>query len=97
MRITTRLSNERYLDLDIDVANRICNVVSALPEITKAELQALADEYQYTIKLPISDEEIKPDKSNESLKINLAEINNWTTFDLLTMILFTTNFIITEK
>ena len=97
MRITTRLSNDRYVDINIDVANRICTFISALPDVTKKELQALADEYQYTIKLPFSKEEFKPDKSDENLEINLDEINNWTTFDVMSMILFTTNFIITEK
>lgn len=97
MRITTRLSNDRYVDIDINVADRICTFISALPDVTKEELQSLADEYQYTIKLPFSREEFKPNKSNENLEINLDEINNWTTFDVITMILFTTNFIITEK
>ena len=95
MRLNIRLDNDRYLDFKIDVADRIIQFISFVPEITREELQAIADEYSYTIYLDITDEIIKPKSKIPDYEFELLE--NFSTCDKLSVILSIVNYIISER
>lgn len=95
MRLNIRLDNDRYLDFKIDVADRIIQFISPVPEITREELQAIADEYSYTIYLNITNEIVKP--KNKILDYEFELLENFSTCDKLSVILSIVNYITTEE
>lgn len=95
MRLNIRLNDDRYLDFTINVADRIIEFISPVPEITKEELQAIADEYSYTLHLSITDETIKPKDKIPNYEYELLE--GFTTCDKLSVILSIINYVITEE
>jgi len=95
MRLTIRQLNDRYIDLDIDVANRICTCLSPIPDISKTELQQIADDYSYYFKLPITNETIIPANKIPQYKLDFQE--NISTFELICLIIVIANYIISEE
>lgn len=64
MRLTLRLTNENYIDLDVNFAKRKITFLSGVPNTELKDLMELADDYNMTFSFPISDDVINPDDNS---------------------------------
>lgn len=95
MQLTIRTKNDFYIDLNIDITNRHVIFMSPIPNISTKQLMKLADDFHWTLILPITGEEIIPD----NLKLSDKEIDdcyNITTVDALSSLLIVSNLIVSE-
>lgn len=95
MQLTIRTKDDFYIDLNIDIANRTAVFMSPIPNISAKQLMRLADDFHWTLILPITGEEIIPD----NLKLSDEEIDdcyNITTVDALASLLIVSNLIVSE-
>ena len=65
MRLTVRLEQNNYLDLEVDLNNREITFLSGIPNTELDDLMQLADEYNFTFNLPITDNIIEPDNKEK--------------------------------
>lgn len=95
MRFTVRLKNDHYVDMDIDVSNRILTLISPIPNISEEDLLELSDTYHYHIRLPITEEIINPDTD----QLNEEETKKFTpnTTSAVAAVLTFANIIIAEN
>lgn len=91
MDLTIRAQNDNYIDLSIDTVKRSVCFMSPIPDIQLTALMELCDKYQYTFILPITGEQITPDKP-----FTLEQIEELDTVDALSVILEAANIIISE-
>ena len=68
MRLTLRLQNDNYLDVNVNIEKRELTLLSPAPDITLEQLMKLSDELHYKINLYITDETITPDIDNLSFE-----------------------------
>ena len=96
MQITIRTKDDFYIDLNIDIANRIAVFMSPIPNISTKQLMKLADDFHWTLILPITGEEIIPEVSKPSDK-EIDDYYTITTIDALSNILSVSNLIVSEN
>lgn len=60
MLVTLRVSDDRYIDVDIRIQDRIIVLCNPIPDLTRNQAQYLADLFHYAIVLPITEEVINP-------------------------------------
>lgn len=96
MQLTIRTKDEFYIDLNIDIANRTVVFTSPIPNISTKQLMKLADDFHWTLVLPITGEEIIPDSSKPSDK-EIEDYYTITTIDALAAIFQVFNLIVSEN
>ena len=62
MIFTIRLQNDRNVEFQLDTTQRILYIIDPIPDISIEQLYKLADEFKYSIGLPLIDTLIHPDK-----------------------------------
>lgn len=95
MQLTIRTKDDFYIDLNIDIANRTLVFTSPIPNISTKQLMKLADDFHWTLILPITGEKIIPD----DLELSDKEIDDCytiTTVDALASLLIVSNLIVSE-
>ena len=95
MQLTIRTKNDFYIDLNIDIANRIAVFMSPIPNISTKQLMKLADDFHWTLILPITGEKIIPDNLKPSDE-EIDDCYNITTVDALASLLIVSNLIVSE-
>ena len=95
MRLTLRLQDDNYLDVDVNIEKRELTLISPVPNITAEQLCKLADQTHYTINLLITEERIRPD-SNKPDFDEIDEYYKYDTETALTLLLGFCNCIISE-
>ena len=95
MQLTIRTKDDFYIDLNIDIANRIIVFISPIPNISTKQLMKLADDFHWTLILPITGEQIIPEVSKLSDK-EIDDCYNITTVDALASLLIVSNLIVSE-
>ena len=95
MRLTIRLKNERYLDIDLDISNRVCTILSPIPDIERETLYTLSKEFRYTINLPITQTTIIPEDKTPDYEYELSE--DLDTLDIISLVFLFSNYIVTEE
>lgn len=96
MQLTIRTKDDFYIDLDVNIANRTVVFMSPIPNISTKQLMKLADDFHWTLILPITGEKIIPD----DLKPSDKEIETYytvTTTEALANILSVCNLIVSEN
>lgn len=88
MRLTLRLVNEQYLDIYIDIHERKLLFINAIPDISRNDLQELANKYYFKLYLPITEEVIEP--------VLIPKPKDLSTKKLLATLLTLVNNIVTE-
>lgn len=78
MIFTVRLQDERNVEFQLDTSERILYIIDPIPDITAEQLSSLADEFHYSIGLPLIDTIIHPDT-----KISTDELDEDYTTDSL--------------
>lgn len=96
MQLTIRTKDDFYIDLNIDIANRIIVFMSPIPNISTKQLMKLADDFHWTLILPITGEKIIPDFNKPSDK-EIDGDYTVTTTDALANILSVCNLIVSEN
>lgn len=66
MRITVRTDDDRYVELILHPDKKEILFIDPIPNIDQEELFQFVDETQHTVILPISEEQIVPDKVDKS-------------------------------
>lgn len=64
MHLTLRLTNENYIDLDVNISKRRITFLSGVPDTELKDLMELADDYNITFSFPITDDVINPDDNS---------------------------------
>lgn len=64
MRLTLRLTNENYIDLDVNISKRRITFLSGVPDTELKDLMELADDYNITFSFPITSSVINPDDNS---------------------------------
>ena len=95
MQLTIRTKDGFYIDLNIDIANRIVVFMSPIPNISTKQLMKLADDFHWTLILPITGEKIVPDFNKPSDK-EVDDYYTITTMDALANLLSVSNLIVSE-
>lgn len=96
MQLTVRTEDDFYIDLNIDIVNRTVVFTSPIPNISTEDLMKLADDFHWTLILPITGEKIIPDDLKPSDK-EIEDYYTITTIDALATILSVCNIIISEN
>lgn len=94
MKIGIRLDCDRYILIDINVSERILTFLDAVPNCERTELQDLADEYCYTITLPLTNEVITPKERIPNY--NAEALEDYSTLDKLTLLVAISDYFVTE-
>ena len=89
MRLTLRVKENNYIDIDIDFNNRYLVFLSGVPDTELEDLMQLADDFNFKILFPITDEQITPDKDNPI-------INEVSVIEALQMLLALSTIVVTE-
>lgn len=95
MQITIRTTEDFYIDLNIDISSRTIVFMSPIPNISTKQLMKLADDFHWTLILPIIGEKITPDYEKPSNK-EIEDYYTVTSIDALANILSVLNLIISE-
>ena len=66
MRITVRTDDDRYVELILHPDKKEILFIDPIPNVDQDELFQFVDETQHTVILPISEEQIVPDKVDRS-------------------------------
>lgn len=66
MRITVRTDDDRYVELILDSSKKEIIFIDPIPNIDQDELFQFVDVTKHTVILPISEEQIVPDKEDKS-------------------------------
>lgn len=98
MQFTIKLENDRYLDLLLIPSKRILVIMSPIPNLTEDELTELVAAFNYTIILPLTGVEYKPDLKTPDVKETyLKSLNKFYTMntgDALACVLSAANLMI---
>lgn len=89
MRLTVRLENNNYLDLEINFNNQEITFLSGIPNTELDDLMQLADEYNFTFNLPITDHVIEPEIKDKIL-------TEASVVDVLTLLMTLSTIVVTE-
>ena len=95
MKLTIRLKDERYIDVELDTINRELTILSPIPDIEKETLYTLSKEFRYTINLPITKLIIIPKDKTPDYEYEISE--DLDTLDILSLILLFSNYIVLEE
>ena len=66
MRITVRTDDDRYVELILDPSKKEIIFIDPVPNVDQDEIFQFVDETKHTVILPISEEQIVPDKEDKS-------------------------------
>lgn len=91
MRLTIKTQQEHYVDILIEPSEKIIYFLSPIPEITEEDLEGLCDSFGYTIRLPITGEQLRPEPEKLATPAQLDFL------DQLIMLLSVMSFVITDK
>lgn len=95
MKLTIRLTDDRYIDVELNPATREITILSPIPDIEKETLYTLSEEFRYTINLPITKLIIIPKDKTPDYSYEISE--DLDTLDILSLILLFSNYIVLEE
>lgn len=88
MRLTLKVSHEKYIDVEIDSRKQLITILSPIPDLTEDELKDIVLLGKYSIHLPIT-EVLYKIENNENI-----ELDTKTALGIVSML---TNFLVTDK
>lgn len=95
MRLTLRVENDNYIEVNINLKERTVEFISPIPDLTEKQLFRLCDKFHFRMLLPITEEQITPDDNRLTIE-EIKERYTRSTYDVLFNLLAVCNFIISE-
>ena len=95
MKLTIRLKDDRYIDVELNPTSRELTILSPIPDIKKETLYTLSKEFRYTINLPITKLIIIPKDKTPDYSYEISE--DLDTLNILSLILLFSNYIVLEE
>lgn len=96
MRVTLRISNGEYLDIELDTRSRTMRINNPIPNLSEEKILEISELYKYKIELPITGDIVVPSVDN----ITPEEVDKYysvSTEDALNCFLTVANMIILEN